>query len=86
VGSCSHQGSTFYRPLGDGFERRCERCHLSASGPTIRKAGIAFLKSRLVAGDRLSAREEALVGYSPAPWGTAASVCPSSVVIAVGEA
>lgn len=85
MSGCSHRGTAFFRPVGEGFFRECSACGISGSGPTIPKAGIAFLKSRLVAGEKLSAREEALVGYSPAPWGTAASVCPSSVVIAVGE-
>jgi hypothetical protein len=83
---CNHAGSTFYRPLGDGFERVCERCHLAASGPTIRKAGVAFLKARLIAGEKLTPAQENTVAFSPAPYGTAASCCPSSVVIAVGEA
>lgn len=75
-----------FRPLGEGFIRRCSSCGLEGTGPTIRKTGVAFLKARLIAGEKLKPREEALVGFSPAPWGTAASSCPFSVVIAVGEA
>jgi hypothetical protein len=72
--------------VGESFERACSSCGISGSGPTTRKAHVSFLKARLIAGERFTAHEEALVGYSPAPWGTAASSCPSSVVVAVGEA
>jgi hypothetical protein len=83
VGSCSHQGSVFYRPVGEGYARTCSRCGLEGTGPTIRKAGVTFLKARLVAGEKLTAAEENTVAFSPAPWGTAASCCPSSVVVAI---
>lgn len=71
--SCSHRGHTFYTRVGEGFERTCEACGVSGSGRTTEEAHVSFLLARMRAGERLSGREEAVVAWTPAPFGTAPS-------------
>lgn len=69
--ACSHSEATLH-PVGEGFRKTCS-CGMEGTGRDTKEAWTSFLLARMQAGERLNPSDEALVAFTPAPFGTAPS-------------